>query len=487
MDPRLSRYHDLLFRLCGLALLGAAFTVFVLYRQRFIGACDWYGYFQLGRLFGEGRLFLDTPLPVDLYPAVVPLGFYPEGTQVVPQYPPGYPLLLGIASWFGGELFVNPVMGVVSILLIYRTSREFAERWIALAVAALWAFFPIVFWGSTEVMCDLVAAIPLLGSYLLYRQGRLRSSALVLGLAFWVRPTNALYALVFAGPLLRDRQLLRYVLWTLPTTAVYAAYNAYLYGAPWITGYGSLSYDLVTTHFWSHLGFYLWQTLVHLGPVAPFVLIGLRRGRVSENAFLAAWFGAHVLFYCFWRSGGGDWWWTRFLLPGYPALFLLAANGLQQTADWLRSWRDTPRVRTAAFGALAALVGCTIVFDISLGQSPSHTGLWSPNKGRNYYSVARIIEELVPDGAYVGSVEFSGTLRIYGRSQPFLSNHLDAPRLVRDLLARQVPVFLAVESWNRDRKAIREILDGNDSELLRELTLCGGVQIYRIKPRPVQG
>jgi hypothetical protein len=130
-----------LFRLCFFVLLAAAFCVYAYYRRRFIGACDWYGYFQLGRLFGEGRVFLDTPLPPDIYPSIVPLGFSVAGTHVLPQYPPGYPLLLGIASWFGAELFVTPVIGLASILLIYFAAREFAERWIALAVAAIWAFF----------------------------------------------------------------------------------------------------------------------------------------------------------------------------------------------------------------------------------------------------------------------------------------------------------------------------------------------------------
>ena len=487
MDLRPALDRNRLFRLCFFVLLAAAFCVYAYYRRRFIGACDWYGYFQLGRLFGEGRVFLDTPLPADIYPSIVPLGFSTNAAHVLPQYPPGYPLLLGIASWFGAELFVTPVVGLVSIALIYHTAREFAERWISLAVAAIWAFFPIVIFGSTEVMSDLVAAVPLLGSYLLYRKGWLRTSALVLGTAFWVRPTNVLYAVVFAGVLLRDRQLIRYVLWTVPTVALYAAYNTLLFGAPWNTGYGNFANDLSTRVFWPFLGFYLWQTTLHLAALAPFVLIGLRRGRRSEVVFLAAWAAAYLLFYCFWISGGDMWWWTRFLLPGYPALFLLAANGLQQTADWIRRWRDTAAVRHASFAALGALVAGMLIFEISLGQSFSHTGLWTPNKGRDYYDVVRTVDALAPAGSFIGSVEFCGTHRLYSRNQPFVACHTNAPTLVHDLLARQVPVFLIVEPWNRTNETVRTMLATNTAELLREIEIWGGVRIYRLTPKPAQG
>lgn len=487
MDLRPTMDRNRLFRLCFFILLAAAFCLYAYYRRRFIGACDWYGYFQLGRLFGEGRIFLDVPLPPDIYPAIVPLGFLTDGAHVLPQYPPGYPLLLGIASWFGAEFFVTPVVGLVSIVLIYFAAREFAERWISLAVAAIWAFFPIVIYGSTEVMSDLVAAVPLLGSYLLYRKGWLRTSALVLGTAFWVRPTNVLYAVVFAGVLLRDRQLVRYVLWTVPTVALYAAYNTILFGAPWNTGYGDFANSLSPHVFWSFLGFYSWQTVLHLAALVPFVLIGLRRGRRSEIVFLAAWAAAYLLFYCFWISSGDKWWWTRFLLPSYPAFFLLAANGLQQTADWLRRWRDTDGVRSASFAALAALVAGMLYFEISLSLSFSHTGLLSTNKGRDFYNVVRTVDALVPAGSYIGSVEFCGAHRLYSSNQPFQAWHPNAPTLVRDLLARHTPVFLIVEPWNRTNETIRTLLDTNTAELVHELNPFGGVRVYRLTPKPAQG
>jgi len=484
MESRSSRSSDLLFRLCGLVLLAVAFAIFVQYRQRYIGACDWYGYFELGRLFGQGKLFLDTPVPVETYPSIVPLSFVAVGTHALPQYPPGYPLLLGVASWFGAELFVTPVVGVCSIILIYLAAREFARRWIALAVATAWAFCPIVMFGSTDVMSDLVATVPLIGSYLLYRRGWLRTSALVLGLSFWVRPTNALYAVVFAGVLLRDRQLFRFVLWTIPTVAVYAAYNHFLYGAPWRTGYGSFVHDLSPEVFQPHLGFYLWQTLLHIGPLTPFVFIGLFRGRRSEIAFLATWFGSYLLFYCFWLSGGDVWWWIRFLLPSYPALFLLAANGLEQTAGWLDRRLPTAKAHRAAFASLAGLVALTLLSHIKLGQSSSHNGLWATDKGRDYMQVVRETNQFVPSGAYVGSVEFCGSFRLYTQAQSFLSTHANAPDLARDLLARQVPVFLIVEPWNASDPNIRAMLENNASELVREINLWGGVKVFRLSARP---
>jgi hypothetical protein len=484
MESRSSRNSDLLFRLCGLVLLVVAFAIFVHNRQRYIGACDWFGYFELGRLFGQGKLFLETPVPVEAYPSIVPLGFVAAGSHALPQYPPGYPLLLGVASWFGAELYVTQLVGACSIILIYLAAREFARRWIALAVASAWAFCPIVMFGSTDVMSDLVATVPLIGSYLLYRRSWLRTSALVLGLSFWVRPTNALYAVVFAGVLLRDRQFYRYVRWTIPTVAVYAVYNHFLYGALWRTGYGSIFHDLSPEVFQPHLGFYLWQTLLHIGPLTPFVFIGLLRGRRSEIAFLATWFASYLLFYCFWLSGGDVWWWIRFLLPAYPALFLLAANGLERTAECIDRRSETANVRRAAFAALAGLVAITVFGHIKLGQSSSHNGLWATDKGRDYVQVVREADLFIPAGAYVGSVEFCGTFRLYSRAQPFLSTHANAPELARDLIARQVPVYLIVEPWNAPDPNIHAMLENNASELVREINLWGGLKVFRLTARP---
>jgi hypothetical protein len=481
MRSRPIEHHTLLFRFCGAMLLAGALIAYLAYRQRYIGACDWFGYFELGRLLRQGKVFLESPLSIQTYPSLVPLGFVADGAHAVPQYPPGYPLLLAIAGWFGGALIVTPLIGVVSIVLIFQAAREYAERWIALAVAAMWAFFPIVVFGSTTVMSDLVAAVPVLAAYTLYRRGWLRSSALLLGCSLWVRPTNALYAIVFAGLLLRDRQLLRYVLWTLPTVAPYAAYNQFLYGAAWRTGYGSIAYDLTSTVFWPHLGFYLRHTAIYLGPLVPFVVLGLRRGRRSEIAFLVAWASAFVLFFSFWRSGGDVWWWTRFLLPGTAPLFLLASNGLQQSADWLRRWRDTPAMRRTAIAALATMVGSTILYQISLGLS-THD-LWTRNKGRAYHDVVCTTDALVPAGAFVGSVEFAGAFLVYGRSTPFLSCHGNAATLVDDLLARDQPVFLIVEPWNREHPTIKPLLTTHSSELVHEMQLWGGVKFYRLGPR----
>ena len=482
MDSRPAATPQLLFRLCGGLLLIAAAIAYVCYRQSYIGGCDWFGYYELGHLLASGTVFIDLPQPVDLYPSIVPLGFVPAGVHALPQYPPGYPLLLAISSWFHGELFVTPALGVLSIGLIYLAAREFAERWLAMAVAATWAFFPIVVFGSTNVMSDLVAALPLLGSYLLYRKGWLRTSALVLGTAFWVRPTNALFAILFAGILLRDRNLIRYVLWTLPTVVPYAIYNHLLYGAPWHTGYGNFASDLTATVFWQHLGFYLRISLIHLGPLVPFILLGLRRLRRSDAAFLLAWPAAYILFYSFWLSGGDAWWWIRFILPAYAPLFLLAASGLQQSAEWIRSWRDSPPIRYIGFAALLALVGFTINYQIDVGLA-THD-LWTRNKGRGYYEIVRTAAHLAPEGSYIGSVEFCGSVRLYTRCQSFFSGHSNAPVLVRDLLAKQTPVFLILEPWNETHPEISALRRTFNTELLESIQMWGrDVKIFRLTAR----
>ena len=59
---QLFRRHGFQVLIAGLVI--ACFCLYAQYRQRYIGAVDWYGYYQEGMLFKEGR----TNLPTELYP-----------------------------------------------------------------------------------------------------------------------------------------------------------------------------------------------------------------------------------------------------------------------------------------------------------------------------------------------------------------------------------------------------------------------------------
>ncbi len=467
-----------------LFVLGLAFTVYCAYRQEYVGGVDWYGYYQQAQLLKSGRIHLPVDLPVAAYPAAVPLGFFPAGDLAVPQYPPGFPVLLALAGFLNLEYFVTPLVGLLTCLFIFLIIRDLTDEWTAVIFTFLWSLLPIVVYGSTTIMSDLVATLGLLISYYAYRRGRLFLSALVLGLSFTVRPTNALYLLAFALPLLRDRHLIRYGLYLVLPGVLYAIYNQAVYGAPWRTGYSDLNYDLTSDFFSSHLLFYLQETLRQFTlPLLLLGLFGLNRPR-AEKSFYLVWFGLFLGFYCFWRSGGDRWWWTRFLLPGYAPLFFISAIGFARIRHWLALKFKSPRAQVRVHAVLLGVLVLLPFHYISYGEN-AHD-LWLKHRGSEYAEVARHIESLAPPGSYVGSVEFGGALRIYTKLASFVSLHENSPALVETVLRDHRRAYLILEPWNQDHPVILELFARFPTTRLPNIKIWDGVQVYELHLPPAK-
>src|SRR6185436_18572958 len=85
------------------------------------------------------------------------------------------------------------------------------------------------------------------------------------------------------------------------------------------------------------------------------VLLALRRPSLEKVALLG-WLAVLVFAYSFWVSGNDRWWWTRFLLPGYAALFFLGAQGVGETRRLLRErWPRAGWARWSSRALIAAL------------------------------------------------------------------------------------------------------------------------------------
>ena len=96
LTPTAARADRIFFRWIFPALLIGIFVIYATFRQRYVGATDWYGYYQQGELLKTGRVFLPTAFPCDQFPAIVPFGYVVAGRHAVPQYTPGFPLLLAL-------------------------------------------------------------------------------------------------------------------------------------------------------------------------------------------------------------------------------------------------------------------------------------------------------------------------------------------------------------------------------------------------------
>ena len=462
------------------ALLMGVFVVYATYRQQYIGATDYYGYYQQGELLKTGHVYLPTELPCDQFPAIVPLGYVPTGAHAVPFYTPGFPLLLAAASYVNLTFFVPPLIGLISCLLIFLLIRDFTDRWIAAVFTLAWAFLPIVVFGSTTLMSDLVAATALMGAYFAYRRGQLLLSALVLGYSFSVRPTDVLFLVVFAVLLLRDRRLIRYGLYLLGPVLLYSLYNYKIYGSPLRTGYANFSTDLVSSVFPQHFVFYLAFTLVQFTPIlAGLALWGLRPFN-REKLFLVLWFAAFLVFYSFWLSGGDRWWWTRFLLPGYPALFLFAACGFSRLRGRWREKAVIPPWRDWRIVALFAAVALLPLWDIGFGKY--HKDLWVRHKGSSYYTIVERVAAIVPPNSFVGSIEFTGSFHVYTHITGYVSMYDGASDVAREGLRQKRPVYLLVEPWNFKHAGVLQLQQQFTAEKIAEISepTWGTLLLYRL-------
>lgn len=99
----------------GLILLTSHFTL-----QHFPNSADEYAYTVSADLFSEGKLHVISPEPREFFSFTHVLN---DG-HFYGKYPPGWPLLLSPGIYAGVSWLINPVLGVLTLLLIHKLARE---------------------------------------------------------------------------------------------------------------------------------------------------------------------------------------------------------------------------------------------------------------------------------------------------------------------------------------------------------------------------
>jgi hypothetical protein len=339
-----------------------------------------------------------------------------------------------------------------------------------------------------------------------------------------------LFCLIFLPVLIRDKQWFKFGFYFAIPAFFYGLYNWLVYGAPWKIGYAKVSERFITSVFFHHLVYYARETVIQFTPfliiliflhfllicrkslqkkqavemtpmkerhqtdreaagVADPVEMTPRKNdiRLTVNGlgvpppwwFYVSWFLIFFIFYCFWRPLGGTWWWTRFLLPGYPALFFLAAMGLKNVLDFIQQrWKPEKRGVSISLAVVALVI---IGYFINYGFT--HPDIWGKNKGKYFYDISKMIAKKVPANSLVGSVEFSGPLRLYTGIESFNSFHTNSFFLIADMLERKVPVYIAAEPWNLQRPVIKGILRIFKVKKVMEITGWPGFFLYKIQGR----
>jgi hypothetical protein len=141
-----------------------------------------------------------------------------------------------------------------------------------------------------------------------------------------------------------------------------------------------------------------------------------------------------------------DWWYLRFLLPAWPALFVAAAVVL---ADW----RDRSRLAAFAVAVIVAgagLAGAVVARDrgvFEIGRTE-----------RRYATVARIVDEHTESSAVILTSAHSGTVRYYAGRVTLRFDVLDPAWLDRAIAwldARGRHPYLLLEDWEAPMFAAR--------------------------------
>ena len=436
------------------------------WNSRTAAGADSYGYvsqaalWRAGNLFVDHRFALEAPWPDPLW-SFAPLGYRPatNGTDLVPTYSPGLPLLIAAAQSVAGHcaaFWVVPLLGGVLVLATYGLGARLGHPVAGVAAAALVATSPTLLFMIMAPMSDVpVTAFWALA--ILAVLGRSPSSAVIAGLAasiaILIRPNLVPLAAVLAlWYLWRDRQWRRaaaFIAGVLPGIIAVALINRALYGSPTTSGYEDLSRLFRWEHIWPNLTRYtVW--LVTAEPVLAILglagLVALARGlrTASDVRRAAALFVGFVIvaWAQYFPYGVFDaWWYLRFLLPAWPLLAIGVAVG---GAVLVRSDRGRWVAATLLLIACAAgLMQARSRFAFRAGQGES-----------KYTEVAEAVATIVPPDGVVLAMQHSGSLRYYAGRMTLRWDHLDPAwldRAVAWLAAKGHRPFLVVERFERQQ------------------------------------
>ena len=347
--------------------------------QRFPNSGDEFAYLYQAATLAEGRLSNPAPPSAGAFA----LNYITQrGNRVFSTFPPGWPLALALArglripAWL-----VNPICGVLSLLLVWALASELHGNRIGPLAAALVAssgffifnaasYFSHTFCGLLLLLaaCSAAAAgrCPTLGPLLTgffigwavlsrYFTGSLCGIAIGALLVSRTRPRHlrALAFVVAAG---------------LPWLLFLLAYNAALSGTPWrlttldmtvstwfARGFAMRGLDILATQL---LQFMLWTPPALLAAYLWY----LRRAARSEGTQLLDWlFVATAVTLVFYINRGGNQYGPRFYYEPFLFLVVFTAGQLFRSEDLAHAGRGTRRI-FAAVALSVALMPSLVVW-----------------------------------------------------------------------------------------------------------------------------
>jgi hypothetical protein len=260
-------------------------------------------------------------------------------------------------------------------------------------------------------------------------------------------------------------------------------YNDAAFGRPLVTGYGGL---LAGALAWSNFSpravhYALWLSRT----ISPLLLLGWlafafdRKVALRDRALLFVWFAAFFLFYSFYTVYDA-WWYTRFLLPGLPAV-ILGALLLLRDALGLAEPSSGRRVPLRVAPAVVLILAVLAVEVRFLDKEKVH----KIYKGERVYPDAcEMARRRVPPNAILLSMQMSGALHYYTDRTYVMWNMLDGARLAQ--------LRTTTEGRGHRWYALlapfeQEEVKKNFRETWREIDRTGDVALWELAPANSSG
>src|SRR5262249_30606031 len=233
------------------------------------------GYLHIDQSFGA-----TVPWPLARW-TFLPLGYRPEpdGYRIVPQYPPGLPLMMAGAKLLAGQcamFWVVPICGGILVVATYAIGRRLQRPVVGLAAAWIVATSPTLLFMVTAPMSDVPAAAAwavavacVLGNTRWWAiaggvaaaaaimiRPNLVPIAAILAIWLWRRESPYGNAAAVAPP--ARRRVSPALSFAVPASAgaiAIAAIDARLYGSPFKTGY-DLTEGFSLAYVWTNVQHY---------------------------------------------------------------------------------------------------------------------------------------------------------------------------------------------------------------------------------------
>ncbi|MGH9838598.1 MAG: YfhO family protein, partial [Blastocatellia bacterium] len=465
-----------------------------------VGGSDSSGYARIAWSLLNGSLVQPVVelerlgLPQEFIRDFVPLGYDlgPRTGTMTPFYPVGLPLHMAagalIAGWETGPFLIGPLTAVLCLILIYLIAVELGlSRGYAMAGAAILGANVTFLFMALSPMSDVPATCWSLAAIWASLRSRKKEgwaafAGAAFGMAVLIRPTGVLLLPpIFFCMRLKPRTLLLFVLGGLPLAATLLAYNAAAYGHPLQSGYQKigLHQEIKAAGASARLSHYFYWLEMTLSPL---VLLGwagvafVRRIDWRIRAMLITWFGGYLAFYCCYDVYN-VWWYTRFLLPGIPALILGALLVAREVIAWFAT--RIGKGYRPIFKWISAALLLAIVLRYELHYVDRFNVFITGEVENRLPAACRWADRALPAEALLVSMEMSGAIKFYTR-RPIVRWDIVAPDhwpLVKARAAEKGMKWYALLLPHEVEEA-KKRLPGTWVELGVE----GSVSMWRIEP-----